>query len=517
MLGSALSRMFFVAEYGAGPDTLALWSSDATPAGTHRLLIDQPRAAFERLLVRAGGGALVGGQVLLILRDPATGRRALYATDGSVAGTSTVWVAPSGSEPVYGSVTELGSSVVFLVREVDGTHPWISDGTAAGTHRIARVGVMGTPSSSPRGGVELLDGSLLFFADDGSHGLEPWRSDGTAPGTVMIRDLDGAPTSSVPDPIDRVDPFSLPPFDWDPRDLGHSPYAVTLDGRALFVASDGTRNRLWISDGTTAGTRTLGNVEPEPGSLVIELADLDTPGSRAFFYGRDATHGLELWSTDGTGAGTRLAVDANTGSADGVEAGRWAFPRIGGVLFPADDGGTGLEPWVSDGTAAGSRLLGDVVAGADSSFMIGLGNLPDGRTVFSTHEPVAGIAIVYRVYVTDGTVGGTTVVETNNPPPPEPVSRSESCGAGGPTLVRSSSIGPSPTRPPSYAPTGRSRARSPSRPTIPCSGSATRAGARSTSGRTASRESPMPPRGAPDACWTSNRETCHPTLVSWSR
>lgn len=45
---------------------------------------------------------------------------------------------------------------------------------------------------------------LLFAADDGLTGLEPWRSDGTAAGTYRLADVSPGPAASSPGPFTRI-------------------------------------------------------------------------------------------------------------------------------------------------------------------------------------------------------------------------------------------------------------------------------------------------------------------------
>lgn len=43
-----------------------------------------------------------------------------------------------------------------------------------------------------------VDGTLFFWADDGSSGWELWKSDGTESGTLMVKDINPGSGDSIP-------------------------------------------------------------------------------------------------------------------------------------------------------------------------------------------------------------------------------------------------------------------------------------------------------------------------------
>src|SRR5690606_26721245 len=59
---------------------------------------------------------------------------------------------------------------------------------------------------------------------------------------------------------------------------------------------------LWVSDGTAAGTRTIGALPP---TAVLDLADLD---GTALALTTPMTGAVELWRSDGSNAGTSLVA-----------------------------------------------------------------------------------------------------------------------------------------------------------------------------------------------------------------
>ena len=110
--------------------------------------------------------------------------------------------------------------------------------------------------------------------------------------------------------------------------------------------------QLWVTDGTTAGTRELS---------VPTLNVLDT-ASNFFVYGKnvlfEATNSLGkigLWISDGTSAGTKEITPSNTyfyGLLDGATP---SFALAGSlVAFEGEDAAGKSGLWVTNGTAAGT-------------------------------------------------------------------------------------------------------------------------------------------------------------------
>jgi ELWxxDGT repeat protein len=138
--------------------------------------------------------------------------------------------------------------------------------------------------------------------------------------------------------------------------------------RLVFSADDGSSGvELWVTDGTTAGTTLLKDINPgSDESFPFDFAALGD--GRLVFSADDGSNGRELWVTDGTTAGTTLLKDINPGPGDSV-TGHEGFAALGDgrLVFQANDGSTGTELWVTDGTAVGTTLLKDINPGPGSS------------------------------------------------------------------------------------------------------------------------------------------------------
>jgi ELWxxDGT repeat protein len=407
-----------------GVHGLELWKTDGTPSGT--VLLKDTIAGSAPAVGEGGSGltwtfALYNGKAWFGTSDGVNGVQ-LWSTDGTTAGTNEVAVLnPTGANPanffvwnglLYFAATDL--------QDPTGTELAVTDGTPAGT-KYMEVNPTGAsnPSkffvfnsqlyfTSGQPGIPQLDlelwhydgtnppaklkdinplpttdstggssnpnnftivGTQLFFtATDGSctttsgtppapvcHGSELWVTDGTTAGTVMPADINPSPGA------------------------GSSPFNLNVvNGHLIFTATDGScttgtchGNEWFTSDGTTAGTTVLLDINPTPGASSSPTVGgvATTAGvSTLYFSASDGTtgsaHGTELWKTDGTTAGTALVADINPGTASSSPS-NWAIIN-GKVYFGATTATNGTEPWVSDGTTAGTVMISDINPGTAS-------------------------------------------------------------------------------------------------------------------------------------------------------
>ncbi len=272
----------------------------------------------------------------------------------------------------------LGGTVIFGASDgIHGFEPWRTDGTEAGTRRIADV-CPGSCASSPKS-FTTVGGKVFFLADDGLRGESLWKSDGTAAGTVLVKDLT---------PINEYVSFSG---------------LAEINGLLLFTRSIFGRGvpELWRSDGTEAGTFALAslNVRSFPSSQI-------RIGGKLFLAVQDAEHGRELWTTDGTAAGTTLLKDIAPGPSHGLPDYMPMAVAGGRVFFPAM-GSNGFELWASDGTEAGTALVKAIPPGSGVLSLSGL--VARGGEVFFL---VSRISKMDELWVSDGTAGGTRAIKS---------------------------------------------------------------------------------------------------------
>jgi len=356
-----------------GENGWELWRSDGTADGT-RMLKD----------IAPGTGssyptppALLNGQYYFGASDGVNDAE-LWRTDGTAAGTVRavdILPGPLGSSPA--PLLNVGGTLYFPAfsspspfggdREL-----WKSDGTPAGTSRVADV-APGPIGSEPES-VTAAGGHLFFVASAGDGDRELWASDGTAAGTVRVADVTTTPAGSYPVNF------------------------VAAGQRLFFVAGlDPSFKQLWTSDGTDAGTRRVSNL------LVGNYPTGVAVGDTFIFSAYDPVTGWELWRTDGTDAGTALVKDTLPGSNDSRQSDLFDFN--GTLLFVNGDG----TLWKTDGTAAGTVRVSDAVR-AHAPFAVS-----HGVAYFAGNDPQEPFGSNGTLWKTDGTPGGTAAVGGPSP------------------------------------------------------------------------------------------------------
>jgi ELWxxDGT repeat protein len=321
--------------------------------------------------IRAGGGdstpssmIAANGHLYFAANDGTTGSE-LWRSDGTGAGTARIAdINPSGSSNPH-NLTLVAGTLFFTADDgTTGNELWKSDGVSTAT---LVKDINASVGSNPSHLVDL-GGILLFSANDGVVGTELWRSDGTGAGTVMVLDIRAGASSSSPGGTGMVN----------------------LGGTAYFAANDGTNGReLWRSDGTAAGTFLVKDIETGGSSFPGGDSGLVVVNGTLFFDASDSDHGNELWKSDGTEAGTLLVKDIVAGATDSFPS---ELANVDGTLFFQACDADGCELWRSDGTAAGTALVQDIQPGAVDSFPSGLTAVA-GKLFFNADDGSNGVEL----------------------------------------------------------------------------------------------------------------------------
>jgi ELWxxDGT repeat protein len=406
-----------------------------------------------------------GRRVFFAGTDPLDGAQP-WVTDGALAGTKQVSVLPApaaSSEPA--NFTALGNQLLFTAWDGAQTALWVAGATGSGASIVPGTAVAGKVGPT---NVTLAGGRAFFVQDPGDgSAAQLWRTDGTAAGTAVVAgfpdrtlsDLHGfggrllflaTPTGDAERHIPgawasngtaagTVQIFSLP-------DDTLSVTSFTPVGAEIYLEVDSeTRQAIYRSDGTAAGTRSILRVDCCSGYPPPRFVRL---GDAVYF-----TAFGDFYRTDGTAAGTstvlapnadgsspignpdfpfilggRLFVFANssdTGDRTGllsIDGDRQSLvalvgtatfgedpqltPLEGAVFFRGWDPDHGTELWRTDGTPQGTALVADLVPGPGSSDPQGL-TAAGGRLYFSAWDEPHG----RELWTSDGTAAGTRLVD----------------------------------------------------------------------------------------------------------
>lgn len=179
---------------------------------------------------------------------------------------------------------------------------------------------------------------------------------------------------------------------------------TVIDGIAYFGGSKptGGSSILWRSDGTAAGTYTLGTTPPGVGAYPQGFTSYK---NAVYYFTKDSASagGYALWKTDGTTGGTQVVkspvTPANGSAPDQV------IIANNLLFFRGGSNATGHEPWKSDGTLAGTVQVKDIYAGSTNSMNR---ELPsewvsfDGYAYFVADDGKGGVA-GRQIWKTNGT------------------------------------------------------------------------------------------------------------------
>lgn len=338
LLGVWGNRLFFIGDDGV--NGRELWSSDGTTAGTH--MIANIDSNGDALFEAVNAWTWWNGRLYFYAApDEINDIPQLYSTNGQAGNlTQLTYSSYVGAVLLDYDMAVFKNRLYFTWRSsTEGVELWSTDGTLGGTGVFHDAYPTAGNSSWPRR-FNVVGDRLLFSAyypgGSGTHqGL--FATDGTPGGTTRISDVDMGLFT------DRM---------------------VAVNGHYLFPGRvPGTYEySLWRTDGTSAGTVQVALVQPADDRFDGDIAGAGTAllGTKLVFLGRDSSGGYEPWITDGTTAGTSRLADLNpgTGSSFSTNVNLGWITRLGSkAYFTADVGNFDYRLFETDGTTAGTKQV----------------------------------------------------------------------------------------------------------------------------------------------------------------
>ena len=288
-----------------------LFATDGTTAGTAELvgngsLGSGPGANYYNAADLVG----IGSYALFSAYD-AGGYDGLWITDGTVDGTCEIYGPQAVSGASVGQtfspddLVYLGNgTVVFTAYDANGmTTLWSSDISTTGSASGAPTDTMTVTTTGAATGPTTV--TTTITRTDTTTGA-------TAVTTAVTSEIGGLGDSDLA----YVRPGAL-----DVQNL------TRIGNKAIFSGADASGyEALWVTDGTTAGTFEIGGVNNAgvagAGAHGLAIQDVVATGSLAYFDAADNSGQERLWVTDGTAAGTHVV------SASGAYASTFARSNL---------------------------------------------------------------------------------------------------------------------------------------------------------------------------------------------
>jgi ELWxxDGT repeat protein len=305
---------------------------------------------------------------------------ALWRTDGTVAGTlkladTTILYNPATMPIAQSQYYSLGSNK-YANMSVKGKGFFVYNiaTTAATTQPALRLNAK--LSAIINSFYTLNSTKTLFMASDYIDGQHPWVTDGTLNGTQVLSNI------SVHNVIGG----------WIGK-INNIAYFYGFNNANM--AQDG----LWRTDGTPAGTYLLKAIVGIGKESVVL-------NNKLYFVGNTSALGSELWVTDGTTNGTQIVKDIAQGADDSRPRNLTLYNNK--IYFTAETIINQRTLWQTDGTAAGTTLLKDLYPGSTYKDIYGT-SVFNGLLYFRINDIFNGS--VEALWRTDGTTNGTVLVK----------------------------------------------------------------------------------------------------------
>jgi ELWxxDGT repeat protein len=253
----------------------------------------------------------------------------------------------------------LGNKLIFAGDDgVNGTEPWVSDGTDTGTMMLANI----NPNGDSTPDEFVLGNGVVYFTAYNGTSTQIWQTDGTSANTIQLTNVPSQP------------------------DARGAIFTLYTGGNIYFTESgDNQTDSVWVCNGTVGNQTELTNFSEEQFS---DPEFLDGINGSAFF-----TEGQgNLWVSNGTPGGTTQINAAGFNSDPEIEDGTVYNGKLYFFAYGADNN-FGL--WSSDGTVDGTNQVGsttiasggtspDFTVSGNALYFIGATNT-SGNQIFSTN------------------------------------------------------------------------------------------------------------------------------------
>ena len=374
--------LFFVANDGL--EGYELWKSDGTNSGTQLV-----RSLYPGNQNSNPYGFFTIGDTLYFSARSTSAVHSIWKTDGTSAGTVQVSSGCNDYNCVFGGATEYNGNIYGNgYTPTGGVELFVMDGNSLQMLVDLNPGSnFNIPKHTNPQQLTVFNG-LLYFETNGYNGQAIYRTDGTVAGTTQF--LTG--TTTQPMQIFNDELYFIH------QGAGASGYELwKTDGTNVTLVKD-------VNPQPYGQTSGFCNSQANPVYSTC-FTEFQVIGDYMLFVADSGSTGRELWITDGTTAGTRLLKDINPGATGSNPQKFYSMGDV--VYFRADNGITGSELWRTDGTAVGTVLVNDIRSGSDGSAP---GNFidVDGELYFSSIS-TNGITGLYQVNnAANGIIGAPT-------------------------------------------------------------------------------------------------------------
>ena len=261
--------IFFAADNGT--DGTEIFRTDGTAAGTIMLKDINPNGDSY-----PGAYFLFKDEVYFYVSNGAG--EGLYKTNGTTTGTVLIKKMSLQVNRGKPEIVEYKDNLYFGVNG----ELWKSDGTAAGTSKVATLSTSSSSSFQKVRDLVVFNNKLYFAANTEISETNLMESDGTEAGTKIVKDI-----------------FS--------NDDDEVAYLSVVNGKIYFQANYKTKGNkeLYVSDGTAAGTKFVKDLN----NKTANYYDGTSPLFFTELNGKTIFYADGLYQTDGTTTGTTKVAD----------------------------------------------------------------------------------------------------------------------------------------------------------------------------------------------------------------